>query len=204
MINFRGGDKLSGNENISTKEKILNTTLELIKDKGFESVTIRKIAALSDTNIALINYHFGSKEKLISETIKILLISFQDTFSILDDIKVPAKERLKIFLLDYVIVIRQYPELVRKIIAMGTTVFTSQYEYGDFLKRLGFGKVKNILSEITNETDQEILMMMTVQIFGSIFLPALMMPILESGADIRIQPVEKQIDFLFERYFYKN
>lgn len=195
---------MSGSENISTKEKILNTTLELIKDKGFESVTIRKIAALSDTNIALINYHFGSKEKLISETIKILLISFQDTFSILDDIKVPAKERLKIFLLDYVIVIRQYPELVRKIIAMGTTVFTSQYEYGDFLKRLGFGKVKNILSEITNETDQEILMMMTVQIFGSIFLPALMMPILESGADIRIQPVEKQIDFLFERYFYKN
>ncbi|PGS33504.1 TetR family transcriptional regulator [Bacillus cereus] len=195
---------MSGNENISTKEKILNTTLELIKDKGFESVTIRKIAALSDTNIALINYHFGSKEKLISETIKILLISFQDTFSILDDIKVPAKERLKIFLLDYVIVIRQYPELVRKIIAMGTTVFTSQYEYGDFLKRLGFGKVKNILSEITNETDQEILMMMTVQIFGSIFLPALMMPILESGADIRIQPIEKQIDFLFERYFYKN
>ncbi|MGH0425863.1 TetR/AcrR family transcriptional regulator [Bacillus pretiosus] len=182
----------------------VNTTLEVIKDEGFESVTIRKIAALSDTNIALVNYHFGSKEKLISETIKVLLISFQGTFSILDDIKVPAKERLKIFLLDYVLVIRQYPELVRKIIAMGTTVFTSQYEYGDFLKRLGFCKVKNILSEITNETDQEILMMMIVQIFGSIFLPALMMLILESVADIRILPVEKQIDFLFERYFYKN
>ncbi|MFB6732774.1 TetR/AcrR family transcriptional regulator, partial [Bacillus mobilis] len=84
------------------------------------------------------------------------------------------------------------------------TVFTSQYEYGDFLKRLGFSKVKNILSEITNETDQEILMMMAVQIFGSIFLPALMMPILESGAEIRILPIKKQIDFLFERYFYKN
>ncbi len=203
-MNSGGGDKLRENENISTKEKILNTTLALIKNEGFESVTIRKIAVLSDTNIALVNYHFGSKEKLISETIKVLLISFKDTFSILDDTKLPAKERLKIFLLNYVIVIRQYPELVRKIIAMGTTVFTSQYEYGDFLKRLGFSKVKNILSEITNETDREILMMMTVQIFGSIFLPALMMPILESGADIRIQPVEKQIDFLFERYFYKN
>ena len=68
------------NENISTKEKILNTTLELIKEEGFESVTIRKIAELSDTNIALVNYHFGSKEKLISETIKVLLISFQGTF----------------------------------------------------------------------------------------------------------------------------
>ncbi|AJQ58767.1 TetR/AcrR family transcriptional regulator [Bacillus thuringiensis] len=195
---------MEGNENVSTKEKILNTTLELIKKEGFEKVTIRKIAALSDVNIALVNYHFGSKEKLISETIRVLLISFQGTFSILDNITVPAKERLKIFLLDYVLVIRQYPELVRKIIAMGTTAFTSQYEYGDFLKRLGFSKVKNILSEITNETDQEILMMMTVQIFGSIFLPTLMMPILESGADIKVPSVEKQIDFLFERYFYKN
>ncbi|MCI4247696.1 TetR/AcrR family transcriptional regulator [Bacillus sp. CCB-MMP212] len=195
---------MGGNENVSTKKKILNTTLELIKKEGFEKVTIRKIAAFSDINIALVNYHFGSKEKLISETIRVLLISFQGTFSILDNITVPAKERLKIFLLDYVLVIRQYPELVRKIIAMGTTVFTSQYEYGDFLKRLGFSKVKNILSEITNETDREILMMMTVQIFGSIFLPTLMMPILESGADIKVPSVEKQIDFLFERYFYKN
>ncbi|MGG1343929.1 TetR/AcrR family transcriptional regulator [Bacillus toyonensis] len=195
---------MGGDESVSTKARILNTTLELIKKEGFERVTIRKIAALSDVNIALVNYHFGSKEKLISETIKVLLISFQGTFSILDNITVPAKERLKIFLLDYVLVIRQYPELVRKIIAMGTTVFTSQYEYGDFLKRLGFSKVKNILSEITNETDQEILMMMTVQIFGSVFLPALMMRILESGADIRVLPIEKQIDFLFERYFYKN
>ncbi|WP_406652249.1 TetR/AcrR family transcriptional regulator [Bacillus cereus] len=195
---------MGGNENVSTKEKILNTTLELIKKEGFEKVTIRKIAALSDVNIALVNYHFGSKEKLISETIRVLLISFQGTYSILDNITVPAKERLKIFLLDYVLVIRQYPELVRKIIAMGTTVFTSQYEYGDFLKRIGFSKVKNILSEITNETDREILMMMTVQIFGSIFLPTLMMPILESGADIKVPSVEKQIDFLFERYFYKN
>ena len=87
---------------------------------------------MSDVNIALVNYHFGSKEKLISETIRVLLISFQGTFSILDNITVPAKERLKIFLLDYVLVIRQYPKLVRKIIAMGTTAFTSQYEYGDF------------------------------------------------------------------------
>ncbi|WP_226605954.1 TetR/AcrR family transcriptional regulator [Bacillus cereus] len=195
---------MGGNENVSTKEKILNTTLELIKKEGFEKVTIRKIAALSDVNIALVNYHFGSKEKLISEAIRVLLISFQGTFSILDNITVPAKERLKIFLLDYVLVIRQYPELVRKIIAMGTTVFISQYEYRNFLKRLGFSKVKNILSEITNETDQEILMMMTVQIFGSVFLPTLMMPILESGADIKVPSVEKQIDFLFERYFYKN
>lgn len=34
MYSREGGDKLRGNENISTKEKILNTILELIKDEG--------------------------------------------------------------------------------------------------------------------------------------------------------------------------
>ncbi|MED2485085.1 TetR/AcrR family transcriptional regulator, partial [Bacillus thuringiensis] len=48
---------MGGNENVSTKEKILNTTLELIKKEGFEKVTIRKIAKLLDINIALVNYH---------------------------------------------------------------------------------------------------------------------------------------------------
>ena len=43
-------------------------------------IKIKHLVQLSDTNIALINYHFGSKEKLISETIKVLLISFQGTF----------------------------------------------------------------------------------------------------------------------------
>ena len=63
--------------------------------------------------------------------------------------------------------------------------------------------MKNILSEITNETDQEILMMMTVQIFGSIFLPTLMMPILESGADIKVPSVENRLISYLNAIFIK-
>lgn len=47
-----------------TKEKILDATLHLIKSEGIDSVTIRKIASEAGTNVALINYYFGSKENL--------------------------------------------------------------------------------------------------------------------------------------------
>jgi len=39
---LEGGDKLRENENISTKEKILNTILELIKDEGLERYPLKK------------------------------------------------------------------------------------------------------------------------------------------------------------------
>ncbi|GIO02623.1 hypothetical protein J5TS2_32910 [Brevibacillus halotolerans] len=187
--------------NQGTKEKILKTTLELIKKEGFESVTIRKIATKSETNIALINYYFGSKERLISETIKVLLTSFQDTFTILDDLSLSPRDRLQSFLIHYVQVILQYPQLVSRIITMGTAPFASQQEYGEFLQTMGFQKVQATLQEITQESDSNQLMMMTTQLFGAIFLPALMKPILESGAGVTFAPIEEQVKFLFDHYF---
>ena len=50
---------------LSTKERILNTTEELISDKGFSSISLRTISSKAKTNLAAVNYHFGNKEKLI-------------------------------------------------------------------------------------------------------------------------------------------
>lgn len=191
-------------DQVETKDKILQATLDMIKKEGFENVTIRKIAAHSDTNIALINYYFGSKEKLISEAIKIMLLGFRGTFDVLDDSDVPPKERLKTFLTLYVQVIQQYPELVSRIIATGTAMFASQVEYGEFLREMGFHKIQAVLQKITQEDSSDKLMMMITQLFGAIFLPALMKPILESGAGVKMLPSGEQIDWFFERYFHEK
>lgn len=187
---------------VETKEKILRATLELTKREGFEGITIKKIAEASSTNVALVNYYFGSKENLINDSVKLILNSFEHTFGILDDHSLPARVRLKRFLLDYLHVILEYPELLSRIILMGKTVFASQHEYGAFLNLLGFPKIKSVLKELTDEQQPEKLMTMTVQIFGALFLPALMSPILESGASVKIAPIEEQIDLLFDRYFH--
>ncbi|QLG40777.1 TetR/AcrR family transcriptional regulator [Paenibacillus sp. FSL W7-1088] len=185
-----------------TKEKIMQATLEFTKQSGFEGITIRKIAEASGTNVSLVNYYFGSKENLISESIKMILSSFQHTFAILDELSIPARDRLKQFLMDYLQVIREYPELLSRIILMGSADFSSQQEYGSFLNLLGFPKVQNTLKEITGEQQPERLTTMMTQIFGALFLPALMSPILEKGASVKIAPIDAQIDLLFEKYFH--
>ncbi|MGD8190711.1 TetR/AcrR family transcriptional regulator [Brevibacillus ginsengisoli] len=191
-------------KNSVTKEKILQTTLDLVKKEGFESVTVRKIAAQSGTNVSLVNYYFGSKDRLISETINVLLSSFQSTFEILEDQTKSPKERLKQFLTNYVGVVQQYPELVSRIFAIGGAVFSSQYEYGQFLKTIGFDKIQSVMKEITKEENPDILMLMIMQLFGAIILPALLKPILATGAEIEVAPLEQQIDLLFARYFYET
>lgn len=191
-------------KNNETKEIILQTALEMIKQEGFEKITVRSIAQRSNTNVSLVNYYFGSKDKLISEVIQILLSGFQESFEVLDDFTLPPEQRLKRFLLHYVQGIEQYPELLSRVITMGANLFASQQEYGKFMRMIGFDKIKSLLKELTNEQDQDILMMMVMQVFGAVFMPALMRQTLEAGSGIEMKPVERQIDLLLERYFSEN
>ena len=50
------------------KQHIIDHAMKLFAEKGFEATSIRDLAKDADVNIAMINYYFGSKEKLI-ETI---------------------------------------------------------------------------------------------------------------------------------------
>jgi len=62
----------------STDLKIKEAAKRVFLEKGFGGTTTRDIAEGSDTNIALVNYYFRSKEKLFQE---IFLESFAETFS---------------------------------------------------------------------------------------------------------------------------
>lgn len=193
----------SSEKDMTTKGNILDSTLKLIKTEGLENVTLRKIAALAEVNLALINYYFGSKDKLINEALKALLASFREAFLILDDLSIPPKERLKTFMIQYVNSVLKYPGLVREILGKGNISFESQIEYKNYMKTMGFTRIKETLKEITGEKDQDILSMMMMQIHAAIFFPSLMackknVPIVWNPI-----PIEEQIDYLFQHYFAK-
>jgi AcrR family transcriptional regulator len=46
------------------KDHIINAAVDLFAKKGFEGTSVRDVATAADVNIAMINYYFGSKEKL--------------------------------------------------------------------------------------------------------------------------------------------
>ncbi len=49
-----------------SKRKLLDAAEQLFADKGFEAVSVRDITQLAKTNVAAVNYHFGSRDSLLS------------------------------------------------------------------------------------------------------------------------------------------
>lgn len=49
---------------ISTRDRILNSAEKLFSSKGYEGTSMRMITSDAGVNLAAVNYHFGSKEEL--------------------------------------------------------------------------------------------------------------------------------------------
>jgi AcrR family transcriptional regulator len=56
--------------NQETRERLLQAAGEIFAARGFKDATVRDICAKAEANVAAVNYHFGDKQGLYSETIK--------------------------------------------------------------------------------------------------------------------------------------
>ncbi len=54
-------------DGIETRERILTVACEIFADKGYHDGTVEDICTRAKTNIAAINYHFGSKHQLYAK-----------------------------------------------------------------------------------------------------------------------------------------
>jgi AcrR family transcriptional regulator len=60
---------LGGNDPDETSAKILDATFRQLALHGYSALSVREIAKEAGVNHALINYHFGTKEKLVIEVL---------------------------------------------------------------------------------------------------------------------------------------
>lgn len=187
----------------SKKELILEATLELMRKEGFEGVTIRKIASMANVNVALVNYYFGSKDRLINAAIQVLVTSFKETFSILDNASIEPRERLKLFLIQYIQTYRQYPFIVRKLVNHEPLKFESQLDFVNFLKAMGLKKMQHTIEELSLEHDQDKLTIMMSHLLGASFLPILIEPMYQMVTGYTFSDIETQVEVLLDRYFAK-
>jgi AcrR family transcriptional regulator len=51
------------------RERLLEGAISCLRERGYAATTARDLVAASDTNLASIGYHFGSKEALLDEAL---------------------------------------------------------------------------------------------------------------------------------------
>lgn len=58
------------NSSISTKERILSAAEQLFAQRGFDGASLRQLTSAAGVNLAAVNYHFGSKDKLVEQVFR--------------------------------------------------------------------------------------------------------------------------------------
>jgi len=155
-----------------TKEKILQTTLQIISKEGIKGITIRKIAKISGVNVASINYHFKSKENLITESLKLFGKKMETIITELDTLPLSPKEKLKHFLLSFSDSQIKYPGFMQsqiERISHGKEMTPKAVEN----MKLGRKVLLKLLKAITKEESEEKLSMILFQLMSGIIFPIL-------------------------------
>jgi len=81
-------------EKASTRTRIMKAAVEIIGKEGNLGATVREIAEKAGVNIAAINYHFSSKEKLIEEVERVAMEQVTLIYDSLLDGRGSLRERL--------------------------------------------------------------------------------------------------------------
>lgn len=96
----------------STQEKIKAAALKLFTRKGYAATRTREISEEAGINLALLNYYFGSKEKLFELVMaEILQRFFKGITDIFNDEATSLEEKIEVFVSRYTTLLKQQPDL---------------------------------------------------------------------------------------------
>ena len=160
-------------ENI--KEKLIEITARILREKGFKSATVRAITKEAKVNIAAIRYYFGSKEELISAALEYMMSSLENISAYLDDSRLTAKERLKKYILAYFHLAHKHPALFRSISRPSSAEAQGTYFiYLNLLRDQCWQKITENVIEITGFTDPHDVELKVMQIFAAVEFPIIL------------------------------
>jgi len=149
-----------GTELSETRTRILEAAASIFAEYGFAATTIRMICGLARVNLAAVNYHFGSKEGLYSETIRYLRRQAYDRYPTTYDLSPGAspEEKLLAFIRSFLL----RTAFDERNLRFGTLVMREMVEPTSALDmmvdegiRSLFGQLVDIVRSLIGETADE-------------------------------------------------
>ena len=166
--------KLTG-KGEKVREKMIATTVHILQQQGYKKATVRTIAREANVNIASVRYYFGSKEELIGCALEYMMGNLENIVSYLDDTRLPARERMKKYILAYFHLARQHPALFRSISNPSSEDAKDTYFiYLSLLHSQCWEKVIRNVAEITGYTNEKDLELKAMQIFSAVEFPIIL------------------------------
>lgn len=132
---------------IKTKDKILNISKKLFLEKGYHETDMRLIAKESNMAIGSLYYHFKNKDELFNKVIDSIWDSSNKQFqSILLNIDLSVKEKLKIYLKELYLIVKTKEKL-----GLSRFVFSNIKNYKKSIDEDMEVKIQGIGSKIHND-----------------------------------------------------
>ncbi len=184
---------------LSTKEKIIKVTMEIIAAEGFQNVTVRKITSRAGVNLAAVNYYFGSKDAVINEALITVTLQLKNAFLHLKEEKMDPPSRLALFLKDYAEVLFKYPDIIKIIIDQNIHNYPTRVEagYQEYLKDEGLNLIIGTLGQINPDESIIILKMRALHLLSCLAFPILM-------GDRIIEMIEIDLNDIENRKIYSD
>ncbi len=118
-----------------TRQALLDRAADAFAENGFERASVRDITRRAEVNQAAINYHFGGKEALYREVLRLAFAALRDA-SLLDEETVasaPREEAVRLFIRQQVAPLEKHGQLGRYLRILAWETLTPTPVYLDFL-----------------------------------------------------------------------
>lgn len=86
-----------------TRVRLLDAAREMFSQHGFQGATVREICRRAETNVAAVNYHFGSKDGLLAEALNFAQLKALQLTNVKAD-ECP-EARLRLFIRDFMLML---------------------------------------------------------------------------------------------------
>jgi TetR/AcrR family transcriptional regulator, regulator of cefoperazone and chloramphenicol sensitivity len=171
-------------EEVTTRERLLKTAVQLLGKGGPEKLTIRQIAARAGVNVAAVNYHFHSKEHLVDEAIYAFSAkAFAAGMKVFSAPGVTAEQRLVQFFQGYAYGLVEFRGATRTAFIGIMNAASAEGKYAGMTREM-FAAARRCVAEMTGESDEAELGRKSLMLFSGVVFPFLCLELFKSAGGV--------------------